>query len=54
MAHINLLPWRDERRQEQKKEFRSVRIGEYLSFLNSIFLQNSFFFRVVWGSSRKT
>ena len=24
MAHINLLPWRDERRQEQKKEFLTI------------------------------
>ena len=24
MAQINLLPWRDERRQEQKKEFLSI------------------------------
>jgi len=43
MAHINLLPWRDERRQELKKEFLTVLallavLGVAIVFLGDLFV----------------
>ena len=40
MAHINLLPWREERRQELKKEFLVVLAGMAVFALVVLFVAN--------------
>lgn len=41
MANINLLPWREERRQEQKQEFLTVLGGVALLSLALLFFANN-------------
>lgn len=53
MPHINLLPWREEQRQESKKKFVTILIAIVIVCFASMYLLSSFYGALKDGQNLK-